>query len=80
MRIARGRQHDVEQLRAEPQQGKLGEVDVELPRLGFGENRGAVARLDAAALEGLAEGVDPLSLDPVGQHGILRLHIPMHII
>jgi hypothetical protein len=80
MRIARRRQHNMEYPGAEPQQGQFSEVDIELPRLGFGENGSAVTRLNAAALERLAERVDPLALDPVGQHGILRLHIPAHII
>src|SRR5262249_28092851 len=68
MAVARGRQHDVERPRAQAQQRQLGDLHVERPRLRFGEDRRDIAALDGTALENLAEGVDPLPLDPVGQH------------
>ena len=68
MPVARRRHHDVERLRAEPQQRKLRELHVELPRLRLGEDRRGVAALHGAALEHLGEGVDPFSLDAVGEH------------
>ena len=68
MPVARRRHHDVERLRAEPQQRQLRELHVELARLRLGEDRRRVAALHRAALEHLGEGVDPLSLDAVGEH------------
>jgi len=78
MPVAWARHHDVERPRAEPQQSELGELHIELARLRLRQDRGAVARLDAAALERFAERVDPLSLDAVGEHGILQLRHPFH--
>src|SRR6476660_1308173 len=79
MRIARRRNHDVEWAGTESQQRQLGELYVERPRLRLRQDRGAVAGLDGAARERLAEGVDPLTLDPVGEHAISRCALPAMI-
>ena len=55
--------------RAEAEQGEFRELHVERARLRLGEDRGGIAALDRAAFEHLAERVDPLALDPIGQHG-----------
>ncbi len=68
MAVARGRHHEMERPRAEPQQRELRQLHVERARLGLRQDGGGVAALDRAALEDLAEGVDPLAFDPVGQH------------
>ncbi len=47
---------------------KFRQMHVELTRLRLGENGGGVALLHRAFLEQLAEGVDPLSFDAIGQH------------
>jgi hypothetical protein len=63
--VARRRHHDVKGTRAHPQQRQFGEVNIERARLRLRQNRRGVARLDRAALENLAERVDPFCLDAV---------------
>ncbi len=68
LRVARRRHHDVKRARAEAQQRKLGEMHVQRARLRLRQDRRGVARLDGALFEDLAECVDPLSLDAIGEH------------
>ena len=68
MAVARGRQDHMEGTRAQPQQRQLGQMHVEGARLRLRQDRCRVAALHRAALHHLAEGVDPLSLDAIGEH------------
>jgi hypothetical protein len=61
----------VERPRAEPQQSKLGQVNIELTGLRFGQNRRGVAAFDGTTLKHGAEGVDPFSFDAIGKHFVL---------
>src|SRR6267143_1345498 len=67
----------VERIGTHPQQGKLGQVDVERARLRLRKNRSGVAGLDRAALENLAERVDPFRFDAIRQHALSPLQ-PLH--
>src|SRR6266436_4451305 len=68
--VARCRHDDVERFGAHPQQGKLGQVDVKRARLRLRKNGSGVAGLDRAALENLAERVDPFRFDAIRQHAL----------
>jgi hypothetical protein len=68
MAIARARYHDVKGPGAEAQQGEFGKMHIEVPRLRLGQNSGGIAALNAATLEDLAKGVDPLAFDAIGKH------------
>ena len=70
--VARRRHHDVKRPCAHSQQRQFGEMHVERARLGLRKDRRGVAGLDRAALENLAERVDPFRLDAICQHGFLR--------
>ncbi len=67
--LARRGHDDVERARAELEQRELREPDVQRARLGLRKNRAGVARRHFAFREDVREQVDPLALDPVGQHG-----------
>src|SRR4029077_16593350 len=58
---------------AHPQQGKLGEMDIERARLRLRKDGGGVAGFDRAALKDLAECVDPFRLDAIREHDLSPL-------
>ena len=66
--VARRRHHDVKGFGAHPQQREFGEVNVERARLGLRQNRRGVAGLDRAALENLAERIDPFCFYAIREH------------
>ena len=62
MALRRRRQHHVIGPRAKAQKRELGELHIELARLGFGEDRHHLAIGHLAHGKGLGEDIDPFPL------------------
>ena len=67
-RLGRGRHDHMERPGAQAQQGQFGQVDVDLPGLGFGEDGDLLARLDLAVFQRRDEGLDPPVFDAILEH------------